>query len=145
MEMVWHWKKWCVNLHKILRKYQRHVMTYAITWYDMRYDHHKIFMLSQLAFFRKPISLFAYKNFHHFLWSFFGQINKCFTQFQAGDRLKALFGVSILEDKGQARNELWDIVYQMSCVNVWFANFRVLRLSTFCWRKSRRKAIFLIG
>ena len=33
----------------------------------------------------------------------------------AGDRLEALFGVSILEDKGHARNELWDIVYQMSC------------------------------
>ena len=44
----------------------------------------------------------------------FGQINECFTQFQAGDRLEALFGVSILEDKGHARNELWDIVYQMS-------------------------------
>jgi hypothetical protein len=28
--------------------------------------------------------------------------------------LEALFGVSILEDKGHARNELWDIVYQMS-------------------------------
>jgi hypothetical protein len=35
--------------------------------------------------------------------------------FKPGDRLEALFGVSILEDKGQARNELWDIVYQMSC------------------------------
>ena len=33
----------------------------------------------------------------------------------AGDRLEALFDVSILEDKGHARNELWDIVYQMSC------------------------------
>jgi hypothetical protein len=44
----------------------------------------------------------------------FGQINECFTQFQAGDRLEALFGVSILEDKGHALNELWDIVYQMS-------------------------------
>jgi hypothetical protein len=26
-------------------------------------------------------------------------------------RLQALFGVSILEDKGHARNELWDVVY----------------------------------
>jgi hypothetical protein len=43
---------------------------------------------------------------------------ECFTQFQAGDRLEALFGVSILEDKGHARNELWDIVYQMSSVTV---------------------------
>jgi hypothetical protein len=32
------------------------------------------------------------------------------------DRLGALFGVSILEDKGHARNELWDIVYQISSV-----------------------------
>jgi hypothetical protein len=29
-------------------------------------------------------------------------------------RLGALFGVSILEDKGYARNELWDVVYHMS-------------------------------
>jgi hypothetical protein len=33
---------------------------------------------------------------------------------KARDRLGAVFGVSILEDKGHARNELWDIVYQMS-------------------------------
>ena len=31
-------------------------------------------------------------------------------------RLQALFGVSILEDKGHARNELWDVVYHMSSV-----------------------------
>jgi hypothetical protein len=35
---------------------------------------------------------------------------------QAVSRLGALFGVSILEDKGHARNELWDVVYQMSSV-----------------------------
>jgi hypothetical protein len=33
---------------------------------------------------------------------------------QASDRLEALFGVSIIEDKGHARNELWYVVYQMS-------------------------------
>jgi hypothetical protein len=32
------------------------------------------------------------------------------------DRLGVLFGVSILEDKGHAHTELWDIVYQMSIV-----------------------------
>jgi hypothetical protein len=31
-------------------------------------------------------------------------------------RLRALFGVYILEDKGHARNELWDVVYHMSSV-----------------------------
>ena len=31
-------------------------------------------------------------------------------------RLGALFGVSILEDKGHARNGLWDVVYHMSSV-----------------------------
>ena len=32
-------------------------------------------------------------------------------------RLQALFGVSILEDKGHERNELWaDVVYHMSSV-----------------------------
>jgi hypothetical protein len=35
---------------------------------------------------------------------------------QASDRLGTLFGVSILEDKGHARNELWYVVYQMSSV-----------------------------
>jgi hypothetical protein len=35
---------------------------------------------------------------------------------QASDRLGALFGVSILDDKGHARNELWYVVYQMSSV-----------------------------
>jgi hypothetical protein len=29
---------------------------------------------------------------------------------QASDRLGTLFGVSILEDKGHARNELWYVV-----------------------------------
>ena len=45
---------------------------------------------------------------------FLVRLLNAFTQFQASDRLGALFGVSILEDKGHARNELWDIVYQMS-------------------------------
>jgi hypothetical protein len=81
----------------------------------MRYDNHKNVIYITIGFFRKRISLFPYKNLTIFLWSFFGQINECFTQFQVGDRLEALFGVSILEDKGHARNELWDIVYQMSC------------------------------
>ena len=31
-------------------------------------------------------------------------------------RFGELFGVSILEDKGHARNELWDVVYHMSSV-----------------------------
>jgi hypothetical protein len=31
-------------------------------------------------------------------------------------RFGALFGVSILEDKGHARNELWDVVYHMPSV-----------------------------
>ena len=31
-------------------------------------------------------------------------------------RLQALFGVSILEDKGHVCNELWDVVYHMSSV-----------------------------
>ena len=39
------------------------------------------------------------------------------------DRLGALFGVSILEDKGHARNELWDIVYQISSVICKFSTF----------------------
>jgi hypothetical protein len=56
------------------------------------------------------------------LWTFFGQIN-AFTQFQASDRLGALFGVSILEDKVHARNELWDIVYHMSSVICKFSTF----------------------
>ena len=34
---------------------------------------------------------------------------------QASDRLEALFGVSILEDKCHARNELWYVVYQIKC------------------------------
>jgi hypothetical protein len=33
------------------------------------------------------------------------------------------FGVSILEDKGNARNELWDIAYQMSSVICKFSTF----------------------
>ena len=47
-------------------------------------------------------------------WSDYCGLLNAFTQFQASDRLGALFGVSILEDKGHARNELWDIMYQMS-------------------------------
>jgi hypothetical protein len=90
---------------------------------DMRYDNHKNVMLSQLAFLENVSHYSLIRIFTIFLWSFFGQINKCFTQFQAGDRLEALFGVSILEDKGQARNELWDIVYQMSCVICKFSTF----------------------
>ena len=39
------------------------------------------------------------------------------------DRLGVLFGVSILEDKGHARNELWDIVYQISSVICKFSSF----------------------
>ena len=39
------------------------------------------------------------------------------------DRLGALFGVSILGDKGHARNELWDIVYQISSVICKFSTF----------------------
>jgi hypothetical protein len=38
-------------------------------------------------------------------------------------RLRTLFGVSILEDKGHARNELWDVVYQMSTVK---CDFQIL-------------------
>ena len=74
---------------------------HAITWYDMRYDNHKIFMLSQLAFLENVSHYSLIRIFTIILWSFFGQINKCFTQFQVGDRLEALFGVSILEDTGK--------------------------------------------
>jgi hypothetical protein len=43
-------------------------------------------------------------------------------------RLQALFGVSILEDKSHARNELWDVVYHMSSV---ICKFRLYRLNIF--------------
>jgi hypothetical protein len=67
--------------------------------------------------------------FTKFLWSFSGQIYA-----SHGSRLQALFGVSILEDKGHARNELLCITCQ-----VWFANFRLYRLNIF--RPSLKKIV----
>jgi hypothetical protein len=54
---------------------------------------------------------------------------------QASDRLEALFGVYILEDKG---NELWYVVYQMSSVICKFFTFSFEYIST-------NKCLLLIG
>ena len=68
---------------------------------------------------------------------FLVRLLNAFTQFQASDRLGALFGVSILEDKGHARNELWDIMYQMSSVLCKFSTFTFeYILMKKCTRKS---------
>jgi hypothetical protein len=65
---------------------------------------HTIFILWQLAynFLENLSSLFSYKNFHQFFMIIFWP-DLCFTRFQASDRLGALFGVSILEDKARAQ------------------------------------------
>jgi hypothetical protein len=44
-------------------------------------------------------------------------------------RLGALFGVSILEDNGHARNDLWDIVYHMSSVICKFSSLSIEYIS----------------
>ena len=75
---------------------------------------HKNFILSQLAY-------NILENLSHYL------LIKIFTLFYDHflARLVLLSIIlSILEDKGHARNELWDIVYQI-------ANFRLYRLSIF--------------
>ena len=63
------WLAHGVDIHS--EWYHKHHIHLSITCYDMRYVtvNHKNFILSQLAynFFRKSISLFAYKNFNHFL------------------------------------------------------------------------------
>ena len=75
------------------------------THFILRYlTHH--FLENQLS------SLFAYKDFHQIFMIIFWP-DLCFTRFQD---LERFFGVSILEDRGHARNELWDVVYQMSSV-----------------------------
>ena len=84
----------------------------------MRYVtvNHKNFILSQLAYiFLENLSHYSLiRILTIFYYYFLVRLLNAFTQFQASDRLGALFGVSILEDKGHARNELWDIMYQMS-------------------------------
>ena len=72
-------------------------------------------------------SLFAYKNFHQDSFII-----------QASDRLGALFGVSILEDKDHTRNELWYVVYQMSSV--------ICKCFTFSFEYiSTKKSLLLTG
>jgi hypothetical protein len=54
-------------------------------------------------------------------------------------RLGALFGVSILEDNGHARNDLWDIVYHMSSVICKFSSLSIEYISL----KSQENHVFL--
>jgi hypothetical protein len=68
-------------------------------------------------FFQKLSSLFAYKYFHQFFKNIFDQIFS--SVLHTVLRFGALSGVSILQDKGHARNELWDVVYQMQCDQIW--------------------------
>jgi hypothetical protein len=55
-------------------------------------------------------------------------------------RLGALFGVSILEDKSHARNELWDVVYHMSSV---ICKFSSLSFEYTVFRSSLKKIMGL--
>ena len=104
--------------------YHKHHIHLSITCYDMRYVtvNHKKFILSQLAynFFRKLSHYSLIRILPIFYDYFLVRLLNAFTQFQASDRLGALFGVSILEDKGHARNELWDIMYQMFQISIKF-------------------------
>jgi hypothetical protein len=52
--------------------------------------------------------------------------------------MEALFGVSILEDKRHARNELWYVVYRMSNVICKFFTFSFEYIST-------KKSLLLTG
>ena len=107
----------------------------------MRYVtvNHKNFILSQLAYiFLENLSHYSLIRILTIFYDYFlVRLLNAFTQFQASDRLVALFGVSILEDKGHARNELWDIMYQMSSVLCKFSTFTFeYILMKKCTRKS---------
>ena len=71
---------------------------------------------------------------------FLVRLLNAFTQFQASDRLGALFGVSILEDKGHARNELWDTMYQMSSHSSVLCKFSTFTFEYILMKKCTRKS-----
>ena len=108
--------------------YHKHHIHLSITCYDMRYVtvNHKHFILSNYwhIIFLENLSHYSLIRILTIFYDYFLlRLLNAFTQFQASDRLGALFGVSILEDKGHARNELWDIMYQMSSVLCKFSTF----------------------
>ena len=121
--------------------YHKHHIHLSITCYHMRYvtvNKKKLYYRNWHIIFLENLSHYSLIRILTIFYDYFlVRLLNAFTQFQASDRLGALFGVSILEDKGHARNELWDIMYQMSSVLCKFSTFTFeYILMKKCTRKS---------